>query len=451
MRSTRKSGCYAAVLLFFACGVLLSSGCARYTTRAEQIRHAFYVGDLPKAEAMAAEAVKKDRQAKDMFKLDQAIIALTKGDARTAEQKLREVRDQFDANEGKGLTERTGSYLTDENAIAYEGEDYEKVLVRAFLALSNLFEDGGDTEAYCLQMIDKQQKIIDAGKGPDGENPKQHYQRVALAPYLRGILRESTHRSYDDVERSYVDVCSWQPEFVSGPVDLERARSGVHSQKGNGVLYVFALVGKGPVKQAVVEVPSSAALQAASFVLGMTCDPSVPYSIAPIEVPQVMAQANRVAGIGVAVDEQPIGMTQTITDVTKLATEQYAAIFPQIVGKAVARRIVKKGAAVAAKQSMGVSKQSFPNVLVDVTEMVWEAVEKPDTRSWQLLPDKIQVLRIELPAGEHQIALDPANAAGIVVGPPVVRKVVIEDGRNTYMLGNFPEPELLGELLIRTP
>ena len=31
--------------------------------------------------------------------------------------------------------------------------------------------------------------------------------------------------------------------------------------------------------------------------------------------------------------------------------------------------------------------------------MAWEASEAADTRCWGLLPDKIQVLRIELPAG----------------------------------------------------
>lgn len=450
MRSTIASGKSAVLLLLLFC-MMLGSGCARYGTRATKIREAFYSGDLPKAGTLAEEAAKKERLAREMFKLDQAIISLTQGDAKGAEQKLREVRDRFDENEGKGLGEKTGSYLTDDNAIAYEGEDYEKILVRAFLALSNLFQDGGDTEAYCLQMIDKQNKIIAAGADDKGENPKKDYRLVALAPYLRGVLKEATHRSYDDVERSYVDVCSWQPDFVNGPVDLERAKMGVHSQKGNGVLYVFTLVGKGPIKQPAVEEPSSEALQAATVILGITGDTTLPLMSAPVEVPLVMAQPNRIGGIGVAVNGKPIGMTQTITDVTRLATEQYGAIYQKIVGRAVARRVVKRGINIATKRTVNNSDNFATNLLFDATELLWESMEKADTRSWQLLPDKIQVLRIELPAGVHEITLDPAGYDGTVIGPSTTRRVLIEDGRNTYMLGNFPEPELLGELLIRTP
>ena len=42
--------------------------------------------------------------------------------------------------------------------------------------------DGGDAEAYCLQMIDKQEQVIAAGADKKGENPKLQYQRVAFAP-----------------------------------------------------------------------------------------------------------------------------------------------------------------------------------------------------------------------------------------------------------------------------
>ena len=36
---------------------------------------------------------------------------------------------------------------------------------------------------------------------------------------------------------------------------------------------------------------------------------------------------------------------------------------------------------------------------LDVAGVVWEATESADTRCWGLLPDKIQVMRLELPAG----------------------------------------------------
>ena len=90
------------------------------------------------------------------------MIDLAAGSAKEAEQKLRVVRDHFDELEGPSLIEGAASYLTDDNRRSYSGEDYEKILIRGMLALSNLMHDGGDAEAYSLQLIEKQDQIIAA-------------------------------------------------------------------------------------------------------------------------------------------------------------------------------------------------------------------------------------------------------------------------------------------------
>ena len=60
------------------------------------------------------------------------------------------------------LQEQFASIATDDKVRAYAGEDYERVLIRAMLSISNLMSNGGDAGAYALQMVDKQQQIIQA-------------------------------------------------------------------------------------------------------------------------------------------------------------------------------------------------------------------------------------------------------------------------------------------------
>ena len=138
----------------------------------------------------------------DVAELDLAMAQLFAGRPAQAEQTLREVRDRFDYLEQKDLAEAALSYLTDDNQRAYAGEDYEKVLIRVTLALANLMGDGGDAEAYSLQVNAKQQQIIESGSQLDEENPKNAYRRVAVGAYLHGVLREATHGNYDDAERA---------------------------------------------------------------------------------------------------------------------------------------------------------------------------------------------------------------------------------------------------------
>ena len=434
--------------------LVVSSGCATYASRVIQTRNAFYMGDLTTAEAPAKPSFWSRRGEDDVYELERAMALLAGGKPKEAEQSLRLVRDRFEKLEGQTALDVVASYTSDDTKRPYAGEDYEKVLIRVMLALANLMHDGGDAEAYSLQIVEKQQQIIEAAKKENEgrkekgrENPRANYKQIALGAYLRGILREETQTNYDDATRALLQVKEWAPEFESGREDLARVQSGQHSAKGNGVLYVFGLVGHGPIKIQTSETPSSTAMFFADQIVSAVGSQTVTPTVAPILVPRVVATPRFVAALGVDVDGQPMAQTETITDVTRLAIEQYDAIFPQVVARAVARRALKKGLLFGAKEFTGVQKGSLTGLAVDVAGIAWEAMEVADTRCWGLLPDQIQVVRIELPAGDHRVDLRALNPRNQPMGAPSCLDVKIEDGRNTYMMAMFPENRLVGEIL----
>jgi hypothetical protein len=423
------------------------TGCSTYSDRLREIRTGYFNGDLLFARRALDEATEKQKRSDaDVLKLERAMIELAEGRPKDAERTLREVRDRFDELEGADAGEKAWVMLTDDNAQAYAGEDYEKVLVRSMLAVTNLLTDGQDAQAYALQIIDKQQQIIDNGTDATGQNPKLAYQRVALGPYLHGLIREATHTNYDDAARANELVCYWQPDFKYGPWDVQRAVVGRHSAPGNGVVYVFAMVGKGPMKVESVEVPTQVAMFIADRVLSHNLNQTLPPTIAPIKVPKVVNFESPITNVRVAVNGQAAGATETITDVGKLAVQQYEAIYPQVVARAVVRRAVKKGIVYGAKELTGMKKNGLGSLAFDLAGIAWEATESADTRSWGLLPDKIQVLRLELPAGRHELALQPYGP--YMTGPAVTKSVEVINGENTYVLCNFPGIRPLGEILV---
>lgn len=325
--------------------LLVASGCSSYADRLRDVRTEFHSGNLVSAEKFVDKELPKKRRAKeaDVLKLERAMIELSSGKPATAERTLREVRDRFDFLEQKNIAEGTASYLTDDTHRAYAGEDYEKVLIRAFLALSNLMHDGGDANAYALQVNDKQRQIIEAAGEDADKNPKLAYKHVALGAYVSGMLREATHRDYDDAKRSIQLVANWEPEFASAKQDLERVTNGRHSAPGNGVLYVFTLVGRGPYKAERFERPTQAAMLIVDHILSAIGKHTVTPTFAPVKVPVVVVPPNRVQSVSVLIDGKPAGLTETITDVGELATQQYAAIFPRVLARTVVRRSIKRG------------------------------------------------------------------------------------------------------------
>jgi uncharacterized protein len=448
--STRFCPKLLAAWLLVGLALLSAGACSTYEQHVRVMRDQFYAGDLAGARETVEKVRKRHHKEADVVALEQAIISLADGEPKQAERTLREVRDHFDYFEQQSAGELAASMLADDNRRSYSGEDYEKVLIRAFLAISNLMTDGGDAGAYALQVAEKQQEIIESGADKEGENPKLAYQRVAVGPYIHALLREQTHANYDDAARDSAIVCSWQPDFPFGQQDLERATHGHHSAPGNGVLYVFALVGRGPYKEESLEIPTTAALLVADRILSATNKYTLPPTIAPVKVPKVVVPGCVVREVRVTLDNQPVGATATISNIGQMAVQQYDAIYPRVLARAVVRRVVKKGVVLGAKEATGQSSGTLGSIALDAVGVAWEATEAADTRAWSLLPDRIQVLRIELPAGTHQMLLEPITAYG-TASDARRQEVTIGNGRNTYVLANFPDAKLVGEILTNQP
>ncbi len=153
----------------------------------------------------------------------------------------------------------------------------------------------------------------------------------------------------------------------------------------------------------------------------------------------------------VSVDHRPAGATATITDVGRLAVEQYKAIYAQVVVRAVLRRAAKEAILYGAEE--GLKKTAGNNSLAKfgievgglLGGLAWEGSESADCRCWGLLPERIQVLRLEMPAGVHRIGL--RADAGFVPPAEQEKTVRIDDGRNTYLLATFADGRLIGNIL----
>lgn len=429
--------------------LIAMSGCSSHVNRIRAARDQFYAGDLRGSAEQLTDQLQRYPRDADASSLDLAMVELAGGQPAEAERRLRQVRDNFDYLEQPDAIESGASLLTDDQRRAYAGSSYEKVLTRVFLALTNLLNDGQDAEAYSLQINAKQEELLRKVADEGGGEGQLAAPPLAIGPYLRGVIRESTYGNYDDAARAYHQVVSWQPAFQAGKVDLQRAEQGVHSRPGHGVLYVFGLVNRGPFKEEAIEVPTSQALLVADRILSVMGKYDLPPTIAPIKIPRVMVPPREVDHLAVMVDGRQTGATEVICDVADLALRQEAIELPGIMARAVVRRVVKKAAVYATKDAVQVDS-TWADLALSAAGVVWEATEAADTRCWGLLPREIQVLRVELPIGRHQLQLVPA-AAGRPLASAATVTVDIEDGRNTYLLANFPGPHLVGQILQRTP
>lgn len=430
--------------------VFVLAGCATHFDRVQPIRSSFFDGNLTDASEQLEKQFKKHKRERDVLMLDKAVIQLAAGRPKEAERLLRQVRDKFDDLEGVDPAKEVASMLTDDQARPYAGEDYEKVLIRAMLSISNLMSDGGDAGAYALQMVDKQQQIIEEVEEKykeENQDVALAYKQVALGPYIRGMLAEESPLTLNDAVRARVQVAKWEPNFRDAQTDLKRCEHEVPMHPGNGALFFFALVGRGPIKQETAEVPTQAALLVADRIFNAVSKRNVTPTLAPVKIPQVVNFVPVADCVSVSVDGQFVGKTATLVDIGEMAVRQQQAHYPAIIGRAVARRVIKKGILYTVEEVTNVQKDSLLSLGVMAAGVAWEATESADTRCWSLLPDTIQVFRVELPAGEHTIRLRPSQRQGDF-GTPAETQVTIHAGRHTYMLGNLPTSQFVGQILV---
>lgn len=481
-------------------GIVFFSGCHTYNLKVNKAREAFYCNNLERATTQIVEERQKPTNAKsrDVLKLEEAMMRMCQGEFRQSETLLREVRDSFDALENQNArkgAEVAASMLTDDCSLSYRGEDYEKVMIRVMLALNSLMMDGADARAYAHQINLKQEEIISKSEvDPEtNEKVKKSYKNLSIGPYICGILDDNNVSAQQDQIREFSKVTQWSPSFAGGKELLERARTSVSSQKGNGNVYVFALVGHGPYKVETNAEVTQAALIATDIIVSSTSKHSVPPTIAPVPIPCINIAPCRYRSAKITIDggAEPI-LTEKITDINQIAIDQFEVNRPWIIARAAARRLLKKAGVYGVKEA--VSADSWESeLLLDLVGILWEGTEEADTRCWNLLPGSIQVARIELPAGEHELKMagtsqvfDPMEKAlqgatryavqkitsdfPTIPSPHVHRvwkkelllgetlnpqsctlKVNVEDGRNTYVFVYFGDYGLVGTPHANTP
>lgn len=443
---------------------LVSLSCsATYDEKIAVARDAYFRGDIDTAEAQLGGLYAEYGEGHGEYnclRLEESIVKLASGNPAQAEEILREVRDNLDAIEREefaAFSNDVFSYFSDDRSQIYPGEDYEKIMIRVMLALANLLQGGEEVIAYSNQVLLKQREILDqVVTDADGKDHKfkADYKKVGTGAYLYGVVTELDPTAGSEALVSYKRVKEWEPRFSAIDGDLNRLQSGPRVEEGHGALYVFAMVGQGPIKVEVEEgdltFAAELALQFTRFIPQLEGPFSPTMDLSPLRIASVQPSTlNDVDSVSVSVGGRVLGVTETLTDVTDMAVQQYEATKSWRIAKAIIRRAVKKAIVTGAKGAARMAVESGGDsedrdlavfgieVLGVVANTVWSAMERADTRQWSLLPDQMQVLRVELPVGEHYVDLSPQRG-GRASGPARSIGVEIRDAENTYVLAFVP-------------
>ncbi len=456
---------------------LFLAGCASTGRVQQRLAEQMVIGNYAAAIAIVeAEKTKAyDDENRLLYYLERGMLLHVDGqyaESNTAFEEAKRIGNELYT---KSLSDEGLSLMSNDYALDYAGENFERTLIHLFAAMNYiLMQDSESALVEIRQVGDYLRKLqIDSSN----ENV---YQEDAFARYLSALVYES-NGEYDSALVDYKKALDAYSDYgtnfaVSRPGSLfgnagrvaqrlgswaaddlrEKGWDGDAREipTGTGELVILHYNGLVPIKdQDKFTIPFSEAwLFVAALQLAADDDASR-------DIGRATAVASLISGVdfvsvafpkyvdrpySIALMEPRVeGATQItgpelVEDIGAIAEKDLADRIVRIRTKAIARAAIKyaiqKGAEMAAEQAGG----DYGSLLSLTTSIIGNiarfASEQADKRVWSTLPDQIWMSSMILPAGSHDLQVDFVTAQSILIESREVLNVDIESGGRQFVI-----------------
>ncbi|HEX8904417.1 MAG TPA: hypothetical protein VF771_06215, partial [Longimicrobiaceae bacterium] len=161
--------------------------------------------------------------------------------------------------------------------------------------------------------------------------------------------------------------------------------------------------------------------------------------------PESRLEAADAPAVRVVVDSQAVE-APVIEDLSSVMFRRWQAQRPGVFTRMVGRGIVKFLAAHGLERSTTKKHGEAAGWIAGrLANLAGNALERADTRSWTLLPDRISVARFTLPAGEHAIRLEVLDGSGAVSQTLDLGRVTVQS-RGTLVLNRRVWGDDMGDM-----
>jgi hypothetical protein len=128
--------------------------------------------------------------------------------------------------------------------------------------------------------------------------------------------------------------------------------------------------------------------------------------------------------------DQPL---DTVADLATAVRAEYEEAKPRILAAALTRMAARAGAAEGARAAGGTSSDDLSVVVALLAESALVALDKPDTRSWTLLPGRVLAARVPVEPGQHTVEVHlsggtpPARSQRVMVAAGGLTTIVVTE------------------------
>jgi hypothetical protein len=379
--------------------------------------------------------VASDGDLPESWGADGALAVLERGVLQQALQRYKEGARDLSAAEQKleildlsrDPVGQIGHYVYSDSAQPYKAPSTERLALNPvnllnYLALGDL--EGAAVEARRFQVM---REFL-------GSEDKEAGAQAVLGTYLSGFVFEQLGEG-DRALRYYEETLEQRPlDQLSGPVHrlagtnpyrgprlrevLERPAPA--GDTGSELLVVLCL-GRVPHK-VPARMPVGAAIGIAGTFITGDLD-WLKYGATKVVVyPELVPTLSTLGRPVVRVDGREVALEELV-DLAALVSAEYEGMKPLILAAALSRLAVRAAVAEGARAAGHQDSDLLGDVLSLLVEGLLVAADRPDTRSWTMLPARVLVARVPVEPAVHAVDV-------LVEGnPPASRQVDVAPGR----------------------
>lgn len=355
----------------------------------------------------------RDRDAV-LYYLDKGVISHYAGQYDDSIQLLQSAELGIQAAFTKSVTMEITTYITNDTAQEYGGEDYEDIYVKAFNAL-NYYHKGNLEGAlvevrgmsqkldqlaakYAGLIQEMQQEAEVSGVSIEESATASAFSNSALACYLsmlfyRSIGDSNTEVDWRNLQKAFTDA----PGLYNFPVPSSIADELTLSE-GNARLNLISFSGFSPVKEEkTMRIP-----------LGT--------GWIKVALPELVSRPSRVARVAAVFSDGRRVDLELLENIEAVAYETYKMRESVVYLKSILRATLKGGTAAALNATAASKTDTEPNTSLLMgllglgTQIFAEATERADLRISRYFPGKVHIAGIFLPPGVYSFAIEYYDA-----------------------------------------
>lgn len=408
---TKKS---VATLILFLGGFMVS--CATYQKKVDIARKHLLKGEPQEAVSKLKPLAMKPGDDQLVYLLDYGIALQMAGDYKTSNQVFLQADKIAEVKDYHSLSRIAGSLAFNEGMVQYKGEDYEKILINAYLALNYLMlglHEDALVEAKRLNEKLYKYKF----------EAKKDYEQNPFARYLAAMIWEDDQK-WDDAYIEYKQVYELNPQFINIGEDLIRTAQKAQrldelkkwknefknithkaewSSNEYGELVIIYQQGWGPRKRPHPESP---------------------------RFPKLYSVSSHTKKINVEIENEKGSLqipSQLIYNVESVAIKTLDDAYSALVAK--------RMAGIATKAVLADQIRQKNETLGNLAWIAMNIADQADLRQWSTLPESFQICRVFIKADNYRMNIKGLNLSGIPTGENLENALItIRPKHKTFFL-----------------